>query len=188
VRPAAAAETADAAAARGAVGPQVQPPSAAPARSEASEAHAPAPVRPYLATRSVEEVAHTVVRVASRDGSTQARITLQPAELGGIEVRLRMHAHGVTAQLTADTAQGAQALQQASADLRQKLESQGISLQSLEVFVAGDGDRLAQHRQADEQHGQGGRRRPTVAAVDEEETTVDTRLLPPATGELDVLA
>jgi flagellar hook-length control protein FliK len=77
-----------------------------------------------------------LVHVASARGAAHARLQLHPAELGGIEVRLKLTAEGLTAAISADRPEAAQALQQAGAELRRALEDRGVTVVSLEVTVA----------------------------------------------------
>src|SRR5262249_19188560 len=121
-------------------------PDAAPPAKEVAAPATTAPARPRPVVK-VEEVAHAVVRVASKDGVKQARISLQPAELGSVEIRLRYHAGGITAQLAADSISGVQALQEAAGDLRRSLESQGLVVQSVDVTLVGEGDHGPQQRE-----------------------------------------
>jgi flagellar hook-length control protein FliK len=76
--------------------------------------------------------------MAARDGAGSARITLHPAELGSVEIRIRYQASGVSAELTAESQQAAQALQQSVGELRRALESQGLTVLDLDVRSAAD--------------------------------------------------
>ncbi len=77
------------------------------------------------------------IDLAARQGLTQARIALQPAELGEIRIHLSQTADGLTARVTADTPAAAQALAQGRADLHQSLSSLGVSLLRLDVSTFG---------------------------------------------------
>jgi flagellar hook-length control protein FliK len=171
--------------------PQPQQPLHVARQHETTQASAPAaPAAParagQLAPRSIDEVAHAVVRIARRDGAPQARINLHPAELGGVEVRLRYHAGGVSAQLSADTAQGGQALQQAAGELRRSLEAQGVAVHGLDVTVTTDADRMPQRERQPEQGTRS--RRQAVEAIDEQEIPIEPTSLPLAAGSVNVLA
>jgi flagellar hook-length control protein FliK len=85
------------------------------------------------------EAVENTLRIAHQRGVTHARLSLRPAELGGVEVRLTSTANGLIARVTADAPQAAQVLQQAGAELRRSLEAQGIDLARLDIGVAGDG-------------------------------------------------
>jgi flagellar hook-length control protein FliK len=79
-------------------------------------------------------------------------MSLKPAELGGVEIRLQQTAGGLVASVVADGVEAAQALQQAGADLRRQLESQGIELQRLDISYSGEersGARSAETRTGD---------------------------------------
>jgi flagellar hook-length control protein FliK len=97
---------------------------------------------------------HAMLRVLEHRGQVQAQLTLHPAELGGVEVRLRQTAHGLMATVTADRADAAQVLQQAGADLRRALEAQGVQLAGLDLGLAGENQDAANAR-ADERRAEG---------------------------------
>jgi flagellar hook-length control protein FliK len=78
-------------------------------------------------------------------------MSLHPAELGGVEVSLRVTTKGLVASITADRPESAQVLQQAGADLRHALEAQGVELASLDFGVAGE---AAHERARDDQQAQ----------------------------------
>jgi flagellar hook-length control protein FliK len=126
------------------------------------------------------DAVENVIRLGSQRGVTHARLSLKPAELGGIEIRLQQTASGLTASVVADGAQAAQALQQAGADLRRQLESHGIQLQSLDISYSGD--ERGDARSAAAQTGEGERR---SSAGDSSSTATDGGELTP-TEEIDV--
>ncbi len=76
------------------------------------------------------------IRIAHERGFSRARLTLKPAELGGVEVALRSSGSAVTATILVDTAEAARMLQDAGADLRRRLEASGVVLLALDVSVA----------------------------------------------------
>ena len=110
-----------------------------------------------------------MLRILEHRGQVQAQLTLHPAELGGVEVRLRQTAHGLMATVTADRADAAQVLQQAGADLRRALEAQGVQLAGLDIGLAGENqdaaNARANERRADGSLG-GSRREPQAADND----------------------
>ena len=110
-----------------------------------------------------------MLRILEHRGQVQAQLTLHPAELGGVEVRLRQTAHGLMATVTADRADAAQVLQQAGADLRRALEAQGVQLAGLDIGLAGENqdaaNARANERRADGSFG-GSRREPKAADDD----------------------
>ena len=55
-----------------------------------------------------------------------ARISLHPADLGGVRITMRVHDGTVAATLAAETPAAAQALAQTASDLRRSLEGQGL--------------------------------------------------------------
>ncbi|MGZ4199097.1 MAG: flagellar hook-length control protein FliK, partial [Thermoleophilia bacterium] len=136
---------------------------APPAPPVAPQAAGAAPATPTLPMRP--DHVHAMLRILEHRGKVQAQLTLHPAELGGVEVRLRQTAHGLMATVTADRADSAQVLQQAGADLRRALEAQGVQLAGLDIGTAGENQDAANAR-ADERRADGGsggsRQAPTV--------------------------
>jgi len=73
------------------------------------------------------------IEVATRQGIARARIDLQPEDLGHISIRLSQTSEGLRARVSADTPAGAQALAQGRSELRQSLDSMGLSLLRLDI-------------------------------------------------------
>jgi len=116
--------------------PAASPPvAAAPAVSAPAPASpaAPAPASPGVRLGHAAEAVENVIRIASSRGVTHARMALAPAELGGIEIRLRSTAAGLSAEVVADSSEAAQVLQVAVPELRRSLEAQGLNLLSLDI-------------------------------------------------------
>jgi len=84
------------------------------------------------------ETVRLALRAAADRGVTHARISLTPRELGSIEVHLRQTADGLVARVVAEHAAAAQLLQNAGADLRRQLESQGLTLLRLDIGASGE--------------------------------------------------
>jgi flagellar hook-length control protein FliK len=84
------------------------------------------------------EAVENVIRLGSAKGVTHARMSLRPAELGGVQIHLQQTSAGLIASVVADGAEAAQVLQQAGHDLRRQLEAQGIELQRLDISYSGD--------------------------------------------------
>ena len=82
------------------------------------------------------------LHVAIRDGRSSAKITLRPAELGEVRIRITYGSSGVTASMSTDSTRAAQILSQAGGELRQALEEHGLTVQGLDVQVG------AEHRDA----------------------------------------
>ena len=80
----------------------------------------------------------TLLQVAVDRGITHAKMTLRPAELGGIEIRLQSTAAGIAAQVVADSPEAAHLLMQAGDDLRKALEARNVTLISLDVSTTAD--------------------------------------------------
>jgi flagellar hook-length control protein FliK len=134
------------------------------------------------------DIASTVIRVTAREGKAAARITLRPAELGDVEIRLRYHAGGVSADVVADSPQAAQTLSQAVGELRRSLETQGLVVHWLDVRTGDDGRRAWQEAWHPGQGEARGRRDP-LEELDElrSPTPVDAAALPGTGGSVDVL-
>jgi flagellar hook-length control protein FliK len=79
------------------------------------------------------ESLHGTIQLAARQGLTQARISLQPEELGEIRINLTQTAQGLLARVSAESPAAAQALAAAHAQLRQSLSSLGINLTRLDI-------------------------------------------------------
>jgi flagellar hook-length control protein FliK len=75
------------------------------------------------------------LRVSGAEGGKAMRMTLRPAELGDVTVRLQIAADGqsATATLLAQNHQTGDMLAQAAGDLRQALADRGLRLDRLEV-------------------------------------------------------
>jgi flagellar hook-length control protein FliK len=143
---------------------------------------------PQVRVHELAESMHAVVKVANRRGTAAARITLRPAELGGVQVQLRSHAGGVSASLTAETRAGAEALGVSYGELRRTLEAQGIVVHAIDVQLAGGGlgpDGRGERWQSPAQQ--------MGASVrhdddDQDETTIEPSRLPDSGAQIDVLA
>jgi flagellar hook-length control protein FliK len=82
--------------------------------------------------QAIEDL-HGTIQLAARQGLSQARIALEPEELGEIRIHLTQTADGLLARVTADTPAAAQALAAGHAELRQSLSSLGINLARLNI-------------------------------------------------------
>ncbi len=83
------------------------------------------------------ESIHATIELAARQGMAQARIALDPAELGSVRIHLSQTADGLLARVSADTPAGAQALAGGRAELHQSLSSLGVSLLRLDINSSG---------------------------------------------------
>jgi flagellar hook-length control protein FliK len=131
---------------------------------------------------------HAIVKVANRRGTAAARITLRPAELGGVQVQLRSHAGGVSASLTAETRAGAEALGVTYGELRRSLEAQGIVVHTIDVQFAGSGlgpDGRGERWQSLAEQMAGAVRK---GDDEQDETTIEPSKLPDSGAQIDVLA
>ena len=94
------------------------------------------------------ETVRLALSAAADRGVTHARISLNPRELGSIEVHLRQTSDGLVARVVAQHAGAAQLLQNAGGDLRRALESQGLNLLSLDIGASGEQSGGPDDRQA----------------------------------------
>ena len=78
-----------------------------------------------------------MVHMMADKGVNHARLNLKPAELGGIEVRLRSTGDGIHALLVADSPEAARMLASAGDDLKRQLEDKNVNLLSLDVSTSG---------------------------------------------------
>jgi hypothetical protein len=134
--------------------PQGSTPNTAAQQAKPAEAPAPTTAQPLTPTAPVvqavpltqaaaveravplyraPETAAALIKLAADRGITHAKLNLKPAELGGIEVRLKQSPLGITAHLVADSPEAAKLLTQASDDLRRDLASRDVNLLSLDV-------------------------------------------------------
>jgi flagellar hook-length control protein FliK len=83
------------------------------------------------------ESIHATVELAARQGASQARIALQPRDLGEIRIHLSQTSDGLLARVTADSAAAAQTLAGGRSELQQSLSSLGVSLLRLDIGSSG---------------------------------------------------
>ena len=97
------------------------------------------------------------------------RMTLEPKELGRLDVNLRVENGGMIAQIVADDKAVRDALMTQQHELRQALENQGVRLQEFTVFVRDEqhqGFRGFSGWTGEEQHGPGAASGGSVDGVD----------------------
>jgi flagellar hook-length control protein FliK len=105
-------------------------PNAAPAMPSTPSVQRAVPLSRAVATTGV------MVHMMSSKGVEHARLNLKPAELGGIEVRLRSTDAGLHALLVADSPEAARMLASAGDDLKRQLEDKNVTLLSLDVSTS----------------------------------------------------
>lgn len=86
------------------------------------------------------ESIHATIELATQQGISQARISLQPAELGDIRIHLSQTGDGLLARVTAETPAAAQALAAARGELHQALSSSGATLLRLDIGSFGQAE------------------------------------------------
>jgi len=115
---------------------------------------------------------HATIELATRQGITQARIALEPEELGSVRIHLSQTADGLLARVTAETPAAAQALATGRSELHHSLSSLGVSLLRLDIGSYG-------HSQAREQgsafSGAAGQRSAARAAAGAEENAENSQ-------------
>jgi flagellar hook-length control protein FliK len=105
-----------------------------PTASSASVAFTSPATAPPTPSAALE----ATLRMAGENGFTRARVTLRPAQLGGVEVFLRQGSGGLTATVVAETPQAAQMLESSATELQRRLAAQGLELSSLQISVGGE--------------------------------------------------
>ncbi len=125
---------------QGAQFPQAAPIDAAQAQpsTSAAPANATTAARYSVGLEHAVETVRMTIDMAARQGASQARIQLSPAELGGIRIQLSQTADGLVARVVAEHGAAAQTLQQHGAELRRSLESAGVSLLRLDIEASGE--------------------------------------------------
>jgi flagellar hook-length control protein FliK len=103
----------------------------------ASGASAAAPSAGPVGMQDMINAIHATIEIAARQGATQARIQLQPQDLGQINIRLSQTSQGLLARVSAETPAAAQALADGRSELRQSLSSLGLPLLRLDISAYG---------------------------------------------------
>ncbi len=86
--------------------------------------------------RLVHRVAKAFQRLGLDGG--QVRLRMHPEELGGIQLAMNVSGRNVEVTVTADNAQAASLLQEHLPELRQRLESQGLNVERIDVRTQND--------------------------------------------------
>lgn len=97
-----------------------------------------APGAPLTVAPSPAAAVEATIRLAHSQAFSRARLSLKPAELGGVEIVLHRGAGGVAAAVVAETPEAARLLEASGEDLRRRLEAQGVELSVFSVSVAAD--------------------------------------------------
>ena len=98
---------------------------------------APAPSASGVQMQDMIESIHATIQLAAGQGASQARISLEPAELGEIRIHLTQTGDGLLARVTADTPAAAQALAAGRGELHEALSSLGTTLLRLDIGSSG---------------------------------------------------
>lgn len=107
--------------------------------SQTSVPQAPASglVRTSVHLQEAVDAVRATFTAANSAGVSSARISLEPASLGGIKISLSQTPDGLVARVATDHPEAAQTLQQSAGELRRSLESSGMSLLRLDIGSAG---------------------------------------------------
>jgi len=104
------------------------------------------------------------IQIAARAGIAQARIALQPEELGHISIHLSQTSEGLLARVTAATPAAAEALAASRPELHQALNSLGVSLLRLDIGSFGQSEARSRDGQfAQSSQGAGSASHPTAS-------------------------
>ncbi len=103
---------------------------------EVATAAATATSRSDLAAqaRLIHRISKAFTKLSAAGG--QVRMRLHPEHLGSVQLEMRVSGRNVEARVTADNEAARSALQQQLSELRQRLESQGLQVQRLEVELS----------------------------------------------------
>jgi flagellar hook-length control protein FliK len=113
------------------------PPTAATAPTAVTAA-ATGPARYGVGLSEAVETVKTTIELGARQGFSEAKIQLAPANLGQITIHLQKTADGIVAKVVADHSAAAQTMQQGGDDLRRSLQNSGLHLLRLDIETRGD--------------------------------------------------
>ncbi|MFD0711274.1 flagellar hook-length control protein FliK [Paenibacillus sp. GCM10027626] len=130
------------------------------AAETAKPAAAPVPTVPVEQfAKTAEKLIVKQFQVTQLNGRSEARLSLSPAHLGHVQVRIAMHNGQLTAMFVADTAAAKEMLENQFAQLRAALQSQGLQVEKLEVTQNTFQSSLFQERGGQQGRDQQGARR-----------------------------
>ncbi len=104
----------------------------------AATATATGPARYGVGLSEAVETVKTTIELGARQGFSQAKIQLAPANLGQITIHLQKTSDGIVAKVVADHSAAAQTMQQGGDDLRRSLQNSGLHLLRLDIETRGD--------------------------------------------------
>lgn len=107
----------------------------------------PRPLRTHTHSSELAPTIRTTLRLAVNRGTTEAHITVEPRELGTVQIRLRYHDGGVTADIAATSTPAAELLESHGEELRRSLEQQGVTVHGLDVQLASSDTPPRQNRE-----------------------------------------
>ena len=118
-----------------AAGPNPQTAATAPT---AATAAATGPARYGIGLSEAVETVKTTIELGARQGFSEAKIQLAPANLGQITIHLQKTSDGIVAKVVAEHSAAAQTMQQGGDDLRRSLQNSGLHLLRLDIETRGD--------------------------------------------------
>jgi flagellar hook-length control protein FliK len=84
------------------------------------------------------ETVRLTMAASVRDGFSAARISLAPAELGGVRIDLAQTSDGLVARVVAEHPAAAQVLAQSAGELRSTLAALGVTVAQLDIGTSAD--------------------------------------------------
>ncbi len=128
-------------------------------RSERSVESAGADSTPSSRRTDIADRARLVHRIAKAFqkmgiDSGQVRLKMHPDELGGVQIEMQVTGRSVKAKVIADGEDARQLLQDSLPELRQRLESQGLTVERLDVELRSENERSSLMNQNPQQQNQ----------------------------------
>ncbi|MFN8201162.1 MAG: flagellar hook-length control protein FliK [Solirubrobacteraceae bacterium] len=141
------------------------------------------------------QAVHDLIQLARSRDAAHARLVLHPAELGGVEVRLRHARDGLHASVHVEHPEALAVLDRGLGDLRRALEARGVTVATLDLSLAGGGQEHAEGWAASGDRSFGRPSGPGRAPASEPDgadpqplPTPSVTSLPPAGAIVDVMA
>ncbi len=99
---------------------------------------------------------HRIAKAFQKMGidSGQVRLKMHPDELGGVQIEMQVTGRSVKAMVIADGEDARQLLQDSLPELRQRLESQGLTVERLDVELRSESERSSLMNQNQQQQNQ----------------------------------
>jgi len=100
---------------------------------------------------------HRIAKAFQKMGidSGQVRLKMHPDELGGVQIEMQVNGRSVKAKVIADGEEARQLLQDSLPELRQRLESQGLTVERLDVELRSENESSSLLNQNHQHQGSG---------------------------------